>query len=54
VEDHFGFQIVLARTEIGGYCSHCQTLRKAEMEIAAAEAPVEREAVRAKVRKSAE
>ena len=24
VESHFGFEIVLARTEIGGYCSHCQ------------------------------
>ena len=54
VEDHFGFQIVLARTEIGGYCSHCQTMRKAEMEIAAAEAPVEKDAARAKVRKSAQ
>ena len=27
VEAHFGFQILLARTEIGGYCSHCQALR---------------------------
>src|ERR1700690_3940292 len=40
VEDHFGFQIVLARTEIGGYCSHCQALRKAEMDQAVAEAPI--------------
>ena len=32
VEDHFGFQIVLARTEIGGYCSHCQMLRVEEVE----------------------
>lgn len=32
VESHFGFQIVLARTEIGGYCSHCQTLRAREFE----------------------
>ena len=54
VEDHFGFQIVLARTEIGGYCSHCQALRKTEMEVAAAEAPIVRDASRAKVRKSAE
>jgi Fur family ferric uptake transcriptional regulator len=30
VESHFGFQIVLARTEIGGYCSHCQVLRAGE------------------------
>ncbi len=27
VESHFGFQIVLARTEIGGYCPHCQALQ---------------------------
>jgi Fur family ferric uptake transcriptional regulator len=54
VEEHLGFQIVLARTEIGGYCSHCQTLRKTELEIAAAQAPVEKDTPRAKVRKSAE
>lgn len=41
VESHFGFQIVIARTEIGGYCPHCQALRAKEMEDAAriAEAP---------------
>ena len=27
VESQFGFEIVFARTEIGGYCSHCQVLR---------------------------
>lgn len=27
VESTFGFQILIARTEIGGYCSHCQVLR---------------------------
>src|SRR5439155_25574306 len=32
IEAHFGFQIVLARTEIGGYCSHCQVLRAREIE----------------------
>jgi Fur family ferric uptake transcriptional regulator len=32
IESHFGFQIVLARTEVGGYCAHCQTLRKRELE----------------------
>jgi Fur family ferric uptake transcriptional regulator len=37
---HFGFQIVVARTEIGGYCSHCQALRARELEEAAANAPV--------------
>lgn len=35
VEDHFGFEIVLARTEIGGYCAHCQALRAREMSEAA-------------------
>jgi Fur family ferric uptake transcriptional regulator len=39
IESHFGFQIVLARTEMGGYCSHCQALRAQELERAAAEAP---------------
>src|SRR5437773_9098757 len=32
IESHFGFQILLARTEVGGYCSHCQSLRVAEVE----------------------
>jgi len=32
IESHFGFQILLARTEVGGYCSHCQQLRKQEMQ----------------------
>jgi Fur family transcriptional regulator, ferric uptake regulator len=32
VEAHFGFQILIARTEIGGYCSHCQMLRAKEIE----------------------
>jgi Fur family ferric uptake transcriptional regulator len=35
VESHFGFQILLARTEIGGYCSHCQALRAQEVAQAA-------------------
>jgi Fur family ferric uptake transcriptional regulator len=39
VESHFGFQIVLARTEMGGYCSHCQSLRAQEVERAAAVLP---------------
>jgi Fur family ferric uptake transcriptional regulator len=39
IEAHFGFQIVLARTEVGGYCSHCQALRAQELDRAAAEAP---------------
>lgn len=31
VESHFGFKIVLMRTEIGGYCAHCQVLRAKEL-----------------------
>jgi Fur family ferric uptake transcriptional regulator len=31
VELHLGFEVVLARTEVGGYCSHCQMLRAQEM-----------------------
>jgi len=31
VESHFGFQILLTRTEIGGYCAHCQVLRAQEI-----------------------
>src|SRR3954447_14171119 len=38
IEAHFAFQIVLARTEVGGYCSHCQSMRAREMREAAAEA----------------
>jgi Fur family ferric uptake transcriptional regulator len=38
IETHFGFQIVLARTEVGGYCPHCQSLRAQEVERAAAAA----------------
>jgi Fur family ferric uptake transcriptional regulator len=36
IELHFGFQVVLARTEVGGYCSHCQNLRAREAEKATA------------------
>ena len=32
IESHLGFQILLARTEVGGYCAHCQTLRALELE----------------------
>ena len=39
VEDHFGFQILLTRTEVGGYCSHCQAMRRQERLEAAAAAP---------------
>ncbi len=32
IESHFGFQVLLARTEVGGYCAHCQALRAREVE----------------------
>ncbi len=32
IESHFGFQVLLARTEVGGYCAHCQILRKRDIE----------------------
>lgn len=35
IQRHFGFEIVLTRTEVGGYCSHCQVLRAKEMAAAA-------------------
>jgi Fur family ferric uptake transcriptional regulator len=41
VESHFGFQVVLARTEVGGYCAHCQVLRSQEARDAAARASVD-------------
>lgn len=34
VEKTFGFQILIARTEIGGYCAHCQVLRAEEVRAA--------------------
>ena len=39
VEQHLGFQILLTRTEIGGYCAHCQALRAEEMVQATAAGP---------------
>ena len=36
VEATFGFQILIARTEIGGYCAHCQALRSQEIKDLAA------------------
>ncbi|MBM3737949.1 MAG: transcriptional repressor [Acidobacteria bacterium] len=31
IEEHFGFEILLTRTEVGGYCPHCQVLRAREL-----------------------
>ena len=44
VQAVFGFQIVIQRTEVGGYCSHCQRLRAQELAEAAeaAEAPAQK------------
>ena len=39
IQSHFGFEVVLARTEVGGYCSHCQALRAKEMAAAAGASP---------------
>ncbi len=39
IETHFGFQILVARTEIGGYCAACQLQRSLEMQQAAAAEP---------------
>jgi Fur family transcriptional regulator, ferric uptake regulator len=35
VEDSLGFAVAVMRTEIGGYCSHCQTKRDNKKEKAA-------------------
>lgn len=39
IETDFGFQILVARTEVGGYCAHCQALRVREMQEAAGQLP---------------
>lgn len=44
IESHFGFQILIARTEVGGYCSHCRALRAQEIQAAAQEAGLSQEA----------
>lgn len=52
IEDHFGFQILLARTEVGGYCAHCQVLRAREMSEEGVAAVVEEAPRRPVVRKN--
>lgn len=52
IETHFGFHILLARTEVGGYCANCQIVREREVEQArvaeaASETPVRRSRSRA-------
>ncbi len=34
IESHLGFQILIARTEVGGYCAHCRVLRAQEIQAA--------------------
>ncbi len=48
VEKTFGFQILIARTEIGGYCAHCQVLRAEEVKEAEGGASEPRPARRVK------
>jgi len=43
IESHFGFQILIVRTEVGGYCSHCRVLRAQEIQSAAREAGLSEE-----------
>jgi len=32
IEKDFGMKVTISRTEVGGYCAHCQTLRAREVE----------------------
>lgn len=41
IENHLGFQVLMVRTEVGGYCSHCRALRARELEAAAQTPPAE-------------
>jgi Fur family transcriptional regulator, ferric uptake regulator len=45
VESNFGFQVLVARTEIGGYCSACQATRAQEMKISEPKSPAARHRV---------
>ena len=42
IESDLGFEILIARTEVGGYCSHCQALRAREMDEARAASELSR------------
>lgn len=44
VETSLGYEVLVSRTEIGGYCPHCQALRSREMEDAAKQRPRKRRA----------
>ncbi|MCW5982470.1 MAG: transcriptional repressor [Bryobacteraceae bacterium] len=43
VEKSLGYQVVIARTEIGGYCSHCRAVRARELEEARIGSPAQPE-----------
>jgi len=52
IETDFGFHIVLARTEVGGYCPHCRAMRATEMEqLTAKMKPARAAAVRKRAKK---
>jgi Fur family transcriptional regulator, ferric uptake regulator len=53
VEATFGFQILLARTEVGGYCAHCQVLRAQEIEEARRSEEEPKTALKSKARREA-
>jgi Fur family ferric uptake transcriptional regulator len=40
VESQLGFEVLLTRTEVGGYCAHCRRLRAQELQAAAGAAPL--------------
>lgn len=42
ISSSFGFQILVARTEVGGYCAECQAARAREMQTAAEPALVQK------------
>jgi Fur family ferric uptake transcriptional regulator len=39
VESNFGFQVLISRTEVGGYCPHCRRLRSHELQAATSSPP---------------
>jgi Fur family transcriptional regulator, ferric uptake regulator len=39
VESNFGFQVLISRTEVGGYCPNCRRLRSHELQAATSSPP---------------
>lgn len=52
IETHFGFRIIVARTEVGGYCANCQVTAAREAEELRNGAEPSRERVSGSERKS--